>query len=188
MVPEQLIADCIRRDPRAEEALYRRLHPLMMAVCLRYEQNRSDATASMNEGFLKVLTNLGKRRREVPFDAWVRRIMINTSIDGLRKSRKRKEMEQTGLTMEQYDGTQVNDYLKLMEADAFAELLRRVPEMSRKVFNLFAIDGFSHGEIAGMLGISEGTSKWHVSHARGLLRAAIAQSMEPVSNLEPKER
>ncbi|MFN6115684.1 MAG: RNA polymerase sigma factor, partial [Flavobacteriales bacterium] len=70
---------------------------------------------------------------------------------------------------------EVNDYLRHMEADAFAELLQRVPDMSRKVFNLFAIDGFGHQEIAQMLGISEGTSKWHVSNARQTLQQAIAQ-------------
>jgi RNA polymerase sigma-70 factor (ECF subfamily) len=63
-----------------------------------------------------------------------------------------------------------------MEAEAFAELLQRVPDMSRRVFNLFAMDGFAHAEIAGMLKISEGTSKWHVSHARQVLQAALARS------------
>ena len=72
------------------------------------------------------------------------------------------------------DGTDINDYLKHMEAEAFADLLTRVPTMSRTVFNLFAIDGFSHAEIAEMLGLSEGTTKWHVSHARTVLRSAIA--------------
>ena len=68
-----------------------------------------------------------------------------------------------------------NDYLRNMEADAFARLLERVPDMSRRVFNLFAIDGFAHAEIAEQLGISEGTSKWHVAHARQVLQQAIAQ-------------
>jgi RNA polymerase sigma-70 factor (ECF subfamily) len=69
----------------------------------------------------------------------------------------------------------VNEYLHHMEAEAFAALLQRVPDMSRKVFNLFAVDGYPHAEIATMLRISEGTSKWHVSHARKVLQDAIAQ-------------
>ena len=72
-------------------------------------------------------------------------------------------------------GAEVNDSLRQMEAEAFAELLKRVPEMSRRVFNLFAIDGFSHAEIAEQLGISSGTSKWHVSNARQTLQSAIAE-------------
>ena len=69
----------------------------------------------------------------------------------------------------------MNEYLKQMESEAFAQLLDRVPDMSRKVFNLFVMDGFSHSEIAELLGISAGTSKWHVSHARQVLQQAISQ-------------
>jgi len=175
MIAERLIAACIRKDPRAEHELYRTLHPMMLSICSRYEHNRQDASARMNEGFLKVLLNLEKRRPEVPFEAWVRRIMINTVIDGFRKERERKTLERMDMPMDEDLGTEINEYLRHMEAEAFAELLQRVPEMSRKVFNLFAIDGFSHAEIAGMLGISAGTSKWHVSHARQLLQHALAR-------------
>ncbi|HRO39309.1 MAG TPA: sigma-70 family RNA polymerase sigma factor [Flavobacteriales bacterium] len=175
MVPERLIADCIRRDPRAEHELYKALYPLMMSICSRYERNRQDASARMNEGFLKVLLNLGKRRREVPFEAWVRRIMINTVIDHYRKERDRKTHETMDAPMELSAGSVVNDYLRTMEAEVFAELLQQVPETSRKVFNLFVIDGYQHGEIGKLLGISAGTSKWHVSHARQLLQQAIAR-------------
>lgn len=175
MVPPSLIDGCLRKDPRAEEDLYRLLYPMMLSICSRYEHNRQDAKGRMNEGFLKVLLNLGKRRPEVPFEAWVRRIMINTVIDGFRMERERKTRERMELPMDAQVGAGVNDYLRHMEAEAFAELLRQVPEMSRKVFNLFAIDGFSHAEIAELLGISTGTSKWHVSHARQLLQRAIAQ-------------
>lgn len=83
-------------------------------------------------------------------------------------------MESADIEGHEPDGADINDYLKHMEAEAFAALLTRVPMMSRTVFNLFAIDGFSHAEIAGMLGLSEGTTKWHVSHARSVLRDAIA--------------
>ena len=174
MVRENLLAECIRKDPRAEHELYRTLYPMMMSICSRYEHNRQDASARMNEGFLKVLLNLEKRRPEVPFEAWVRRIMINTVIDGFRKEHERKTLERMDIPMENHAGTEVNEYLRCMEAEAFAELLGHVPAMSRKVFNLFAIDGFSHAEIAAMLGISAGTSKWHVSNARQTLQNAIA--------------
>lgn len=175
MVPENLITDCLRRDPRAEQELYKTLYPMMMSICSRYERNRQDASARMNEGFLKVLLNLKKRKPEVPFEVWTRRIMINTVIDNFRKERERKAHEAMDVPVNEHVGSEVNNYLRQMEAEAFAELLQRVPEMSRKVFNLFAIDGFSHAEIGEMLGISAGTSKWHVSHARQTLQSAIAQ-------------
>lgn len=175
VLPESLIARCVRRDRKAEHELYQALYPLMMSICSRYERNRQDASARMNEGFLKVLQNLDKRRPEVPFEAWVRRVMINTVIDGFRKERERKTMERMDLPMDAQAGAEVNEYLRCMEADDFAELLGHVPDMSRKVFNLFAIDGYSHAEVATMLGISTGTTKWHVSNARQLLQQAIAQ-------------
>jgi RNA polymerase sigma factor (sigma-70 family) len=175
MVNEQLIARCLREEPKAQYELYRALHPQMMAICSRYERNKQDAVARMNQGFLKILTNLNKRRPEVPFELWTRRILINTVIDDYRQQRTRKEQETLDTPMEEATSAEANEYLKHMEADAFAALLQQVPDMSRKVFNLFALDGYPHAEIAQQLGISEGTSKWHVSHARQVLQQAIAK-------------
>ncbi|MBK7383668.1 MAG: sigma-70 family RNA polymerase sigma factor [Flavobacteriales bacterium] len=177
MVNDTLIARCAREEPKAQYELYRALYPQMMAICSRYERNKQDAVARMNQGFLKILTNIDKRRPDVPFELWTRRIMINTVIDDFRTQRQRKEQESLDAPLEESVLTEVNDYLREMEADAFATLLERVPEMSRKVFNLFAIDGYAHQEIADLLGISTGTSKWHVSHARQVLQHALAQQM-----------
>ncbi len=177
MVNDTLIARCAREEPKAQYELYRALYPQMMAICSRYERNKQDAVARMNQGFLKILTNIDKRRPDVPFELWTRRIMINTVIDDFRTQRQRKEQESLDAPLEESVLTEVNDYLREMEADAFATLLERVPEMSRKVFNLFAIDGYAHQEIADLLGISTGTSKWHVSHARQVLQHVLAQQM-----------
>lgn len=186
MVRDALIADCIRGEPRAEEELYRALYPLMMSICTRYERNRQDAAARMNQGFLKVLRNLHKRKPDVPFEPWVRRIVINTVIDGFRKDRSRRTTETLDMPEDTSGSSDVNEYLRHMEAEAFADLLHRVPPMSRNVFNLFAIDGFSHAEIAGQLGIREGTSKWHVAHARTILQQAIAQlALNNVHTVKP---
>ena len=179
MIEESLIARCLKEEPKAQYELYRALYGQMMSVCSRYERNRQDALDRVNQGFLKILTNLSKRRPEVPFELWTRRIMINTVIDNHRHEKPRKETEQLDAPLDEGTLTEVNDYLKQMDADAFGELLLRVPEMSRKVFNLFAIDGFAHHEIARMLGISEGTSKWHVSHARQVMQTAIARLAAP---------
>jgi RNA polymerase sigma factor (sigma-70 family) len=180
MVEQELIERCLRKEAKAQYELYRALYGLMMSICSRYERNKDDAVARMNQGFLKVLTNLDQRRPEVPFEAWVRRIMINTMIDAYRSERERKAKETHELPLEDVvrytsDRNEVNGYLEHMEAEAFAELLQRVPDMSRRVFNLFAIDGYAHTEIAAMLKISEGTSKWHVSHARQVLQAVLAR-------------
>lgn len=85
-------------------------------------------------------------------------------------------MHENGLVaVEDVPLAETNEYLREMEAEAFNELLTRLPAMTRNVFNLFAIDGYAHAEIAQLLSISEGTSKWHVSHARQLLREAIGR-------------
>ena len=175
MVTEDLIARCLREEPKAQYQLYKVLYGEMMSICSRYERNKQDAVDRMNQGFLKILTSLNTRRPEVPFEYWTRRIMINTVIDEFRKDRQRKTREVLDAPLEGQGDHDVNDYLRDMEADAFAELLQRVPDASRRIFNLFAIEGFSHAEIADLAGISEGTSKWHVSHARQVLQQAIAQ-------------
>lgn len=182
MVDEKLIARCIREEPKAQYELYRALYGTMMGICSRYERNRQDATARMNQGFLKILNNLGGKRPEVPFVPWARRIMINTVIDDYRKERERKRVETMEQRMEDLDTSEVNEFLVQMEAEDFAALLARVPPMSRNVFNLFAIDGFPHAEIATLLGISEGTSKWHVSNARSILQQAIAARAVPAKS------
>jgi len=174
MVTETLIGRCAKEETRAQYELYRALQPMMMSICSRYERNKQDATARMNQGFLRILQNIGKRRPEVPFEPWARRIMINTVIDEFRKDRTRKVNETLDAPTERPTCIDVNEYLRDMETEAFADLLLRVPPMSRNVFNLFAIDGYGHAEIAAMLGISEGTSKWHVSNARGILQDALA--------------
>lgn len=175
MVTQELIDRCIGGETKAQYELYRVLHGRMMAICSRYERNKQDAVDRMNQGFLKILTHLEQRRPEVPFEPWMRRIMINTVIDNHRKERPRKEAESLDTPIDDGVLHEVNDYLRSMEAEAFADLLRQVPDMSRRVFNLFAIDGYAHQEIAELLQISVGTSKWHVAHARQVLQKAIAQ-------------
>ena len=108
--------------------------------------------------------------------------MINTVIDDYRKERERKSVETMDQRMEDLDTSNVNEFLVHMEVEDFAALLARVPPMSRNVFNLFAFDGFPHAEIATMLGISEGTSKWHVSSARSILQQAIAARAVPAKS------
>lgn len=173
MVNEGLIERCIREERKAQYEMYRALYPMMMSVCSRYERNELDAVSRLNMGFLKILQNLDKRRKEVPFEPWARRIMINTVIDEFRRERQRKQNEVIDGTMEDHDGNSANEYLKHMEAEAFEELLKELPPMSRNVFNMFAIDGYSHAEIAELFGIGIGTSKWHVSHARTVLQRKL---------------
>ncbi|MBL8001457.1 MAG: sigma-70 family RNA polymerase sigma factor [Flavobacteriales bacterium] len=173
MVHDTLLERCIRQEAKAQYELYRVLYPMMMSICSRYERNRQDAAATMNQGFLKILQHLGRRPDHVPFEPWARRVVINTVIDQFRRNKERKAVERLSDDLSDHDTSEVNSYLREMEAEELARLLEQLPPVSRHVFNLFAIDGFAHAEIAEMLGISEGTSKWHVSHARTVLQKAI---------------
>lgn len=175
MVTPSLIERCARQERPAQFELYKALYPLMMSICSRYERNTHDAAARMNQGFLKILQNIGTIKPEVPFAAWASRIMINTVIDDHRRSRERKAMEVYQDAMDDHGGAELNDYVAEMEAEELAGLLQGVPNMSRQVFNLFAIDGFTHAEISSLLNISVGTSKWHVNNARTILRNVLTQ-------------
>jgi RNA polymerase sigma-70 factor (ECF subfamily) len=154
---------------------------------LRYHTNKEDAVAVLNRGFLKILNKLDTRGENVPFEAWIRRIMINTVIDEFRKNRRRKEVmhytdweEPVSATGEELD---FNEADQRLDAEAVEALIQALSPMSRQVFNLFAIDGYAHQEIADRLGISVGTSKWHVSNARKILQQQVTALMKQEEKL-----
>ncbi len=176
----QLIQDCAKKDRKAQFQLYRSCYPLLMGVCMRYRKSEDEAAAVLNAGFLKILNNIEKYNKEVPFEAWIRRIMINTLIDDFRKNRKVKELiEYTDFEHEETftESVDFNTADRMFDAEEIELLIQQLPPMSQKVFNLYAIDGFSHKEVGKMLGISDGTSKWHLSFARKKLREMIKQSV-----------
>ena len=127
----------------------------------------------LNVGFLKVLDNLDKYKSNVPFEAWIRRIMINVLIDDFRKNRKVRELIEYTDFSESFTSEPPIDYNeadKQFDAEQLEAFIQALPSVSQKAFNLFAIDGYTHKEIAELLNISEGTSKWHVSFARKKLQ------------------
>jgi RNA polymerase sigma factor (sigma-70 family) len=179
MVNQPLLLDAAKGDRRAQFQLYKSCFSVLMGVCMRYRRSEEEAAAMVNEGFLKIVNNLPKYTTDTPFEAWIRRIMINTLIDDFRKNRKVHEL------IENQDFTDTNNHNGLVDfntadlnfdAAQLEGMIRALPPMSQKVFNLFAIDGYGHLEIAELLGISEGTSKWHLSFARQRLREMLVQA------------
>ena len=177
-IDNSLIKACIKNDRKAQSLLYKKCFNLLMGVCIRYVNNKEEACALLNAGFLKILNNLKSYKPHVPFEAWIKRIMINTVIDDYRKNKKRKEH----LFYTDFDSHEradaffdYNEADRHFDAEALRAIIRQLPPMSQRVFNLFAIDGFSHQEISKELGISEGTSKWHVSFARKTIIQKIKQ-------------
>ncbi len=181
-VDPQLLQAAQQGDRKAQYALYRVCFPVLMAVCVRYRRDEQEAVAALNSGFLKIIQHLERYRRdEVPFEAWIRRIMINTAIDEFRREKKWRDLTVfTDMVEREYDeAIDWNEAEQRLNVQHLETLLQRLPPMTQQVFNLFALDGFSHREIGDMLGMSEGTSKWHVSHARRKLQAWIKTELKP---------
>jgi RNA polymerase sigma factor (sigma-70 family) len=177
-VQPPLIAACIKHERRAEYELYRVIYSYLMSICMRYAKDRDTASELLNAGYMKILSNLSSYKPEVPFKAWIRRIMVNTLIDEYR--RNKREREKVTYVEEYYDSTdysEVNEALSRINCKQILDHIARLPEATKKVFNLFVIDGYSHKEIAGLLEISEGTSKWHMNSARQKLKEMIEKGI-----------
>jgi RNA polymerase sigma factor (sigma-70 family) len=165
----------MRGDRRMQEELYRRFSPRMYAVCLRYAGNAEEAEDILQEGFVKVFKKLDSFRREGSFEGWVRRIFVNTAIEHFR--RKRYLMPVT----EKEENTIEGKYTSVLDELAEKDILALVQELSpgyRTVFNMYVVEGYTHKEIADMLGISEGTSKSQLSRAKVILQDMVRKFIE----------
>ncbi len=162
-----LITACIRRERKAEYELYRVTYSYLISICLRYTNSREEAKEMLNIGFLKILYNLEKYKPEVPFKKWIRKVMINTLIDEYRKEKKHNErIEYVENYSETQDYAELNEAMVKMDVDQIHSLIVKLPPVSRRVFTLYVIDGFNHKEIAEMLEITDGTSRWHLNFSR----------------------
>jgi RNA polymerase sigma factor (sigma-70 family) len=166
-----LVAECRLGNPRAQKVLYDRLAPGMLGVCLRYLRRQEDAEEALVLGFVKVFRALEQYRHEGSFRGWVRRIMINEALGQLRRQHPMHvDIDECS------DGVATIGAAAESDLDT-ADLLRLIqglPAGYRTVFNLYAVEGYSHPEIAELLGISEGTSKSQLSKARALLQRQLA--------------
>ncbi|HXB05563.1 MAG TPA: RNA polymerase sigma factor [Puia sp.] len=162
----------MQNDRRSQEELYKRFFPAVMALCLRYVRDRNDAVEVLNDSFLKVFRQLGR------YDAakgalytWMRTIVIHTALDSLRRQRAIRDREMLPDADEE-PGVD-NEALAKMSGDELLNLILRLPITTRLVFNLYTIDGYTHREVAVLLGMSEGTSRWHLNDARRQLKIII---------------
>lgn len=161
---------------------------MLMPICYRYMRNEDDAAEMLNKAFLKILTNLEKYDQQKLFDSWAKTITVNTLIDEFRVNNKRQAIfshEETENIQQGYHPFDLNEAEAKLTAEDVQKQISLLPESSKIVFNLFVFDGLSHKEIAKQLEISEGTSKWHVSHARQLL---IAQLSKVFPNIKAMKR
>jgi RNA polymerase sigma-70 factor (ECF subfamily) len=166
----QLVAALKRGESRAHKLVYERFSGKMLAVCTRYCTNRDDAEEVMLDGFMRVFEKINQFREDGSFEGWIRRIMVTESLMFLRKNKQlRQEVALDDTLIEpDYDWADAT----LNENDLL-RLIGQLPEGYRSIFNLYAIEGYSHAEIAELLGISEGTSKSQLSRARTLLQSSL---------------
>ena len=169
----QLLKGCLAGDSRAQQALYEKYAGKMFVVCLRYIKDESEAEDTMVHGFAKVFEKLEQFKGEGSLEGWIRRIMVNQSLLYIRKNKAmylEVDIEKAEHTPD--FGTLDNH----LEADDLLNMVQRLPTGYRTVFNLYAIEGYSHKEIAERLGISENTSKSQLSRARALLQKYLLDS------------
>lgn len=168
-----LISRCIRKDLSAQELLYRNFYGFAMGICLRYSSNRYDARIIVNNGFLKVFNNLYKFDADKPFNPWLGRIMSNTAIDHYRSELRHMNL----LDLSEADGAYESAAIESkLEYEELIRLIQELPPSYRTVFNLYAIDGFTHDEIAKKLKISVGGSKSNLFKARKKLQELLKKS------------
>jgi RNA polymerase sigma factor (sigma-70 family) len=164
----QLIKGCLKQDRKCQKMLYKAFYCFSMAICLRYAGDRDEAAEVMNQGFLKVFTKIESYDPSRPFKAWLGRIMTNVSIDYYRANLKMAYTDDLEKAEHLHDVSVATDN-NLNYNDLLA-MVQRLPQGYRTVFNLFAIDGYSHEEIAEMLNINIGTSKSNLFKARQKLK------------------
>jgi RNA polymerase sigma factor (sigma-70 family) len=165
-----LITNCKAGNRKAQEQLYRSYYRAMMNLCLRYTKTETDALEVLNTGFYKVFKNIHRYNAgKATLYTWIRTVIINSCLDFIKAKQSRPETE---LQMaEQVDVPP--SIIAKMSASEILALVRQLPPATQAVFNLYVMEGYNHLEIGKMIGISEGTSKWHLSEARKKLQNMI---------------
>jgi RNA polymerase sigma factor (sigma-70 family) len=179
---EAVVKGCLKNDRYSQKLLYENYYGSMMAVCMRYTSDREEARDVLHEGFIKVFKNLSRFKEGTNLGAWIRRIMVNTSIDYYRKQAKKPTIVEINHAVHQVD---IHDVISSMGAEEILGYVQDLSPAYRTVFNLYVVEGYSHREVGELLGISEGTSKSNLAKARAKLKARIkaaAQERLPKQN------
>lgn len=180
LTERDLIAYCLKGDSTSQRDLFDMYAGKMMTVCLRYSRHKGEAEDILQEGFIKVFTNLKSFKNNGSFEGWVRRIMVNTALKYISKSSFKNES--LGIESYQIKNSQCDPgvYSKL-GVDELMELINHLPEGYKVVFNLYAIEGYSHKEIANLLSIEESTSRSQLVKARRILQKKINEIQREAS-------
>lgn len=178
---EDIIANCKAEKPWAQEKLFKHFAPKMLGVCRRYLVSVDDARDAMQDGFVKVFLNIHKYEGRSSFSTWITRIMMNTAIDMVKKINK-VQFVRDDYYFNDENGPVDDDFIEPdgLSQQTLLNLIDRLPNGYKIVFNMFAIEGLGHKEIGQILGISEGTSKSQLNRARAFLKTEIKKLQEAI--------
>lgn len=169
-----LLEGCKKRDRESQRLMYKHHYAYAMSICMRYCRTREEAREILNDGFMKVFSKIEQYNPETSFQGWLRRIMINTAIDHYRKEEKHYNQ----ISLQDDDRSLMIPTVQKDDLDHqdLVNMVRQLSPAYRAVFNLYAVDGYTHKEISKILGISEGTSKSNLLKAREVLRKKLQES------------
>ena len=168
----QLVEGCRKNNRLAQKILYEKYFGKMLGIAMRYTKDSNEAVEILNAAFLKVFTSLDKYKDNSNLAGWIAKIVFNCSIDHVRKHTKYRQVMNFEV---ECDRPVLNDSINHLHAEDLHKLIQKLPTASRSVFCLNVIDGYKHKEIAEMLKITVGTSKWHLANARKELQKLIRQ-------------
>jgi len=173
MTEELMLAGCLKNNAAAQEALYNRFSPRMLGVCYRFAKNREDAEDMLQEGLIKVFTQIHQYRNEGALEGWIRRIVVHTCINILKKNKKFSE----SVDLIHANTIHIKEDMipSIMQAKQVVECIRLLPLGYRTVLNLYAIEGFSHKEIANLLDIEESTSRSQYTRSKAMLEEILVR-------------
>lgn len=170
----QLIEDCKNNKPEAYELLYKTYARTLMGIALRYASGNHEAEDILQEAFIRIFKHINTYQYKGSFEGWLKRVVVTTAINRFNQVKNRQENINTDtITNSCFDDNE--NALEKLSAQDLLKMINRLPPGYKMVFNLFAIEGYSHKEIAGQLKISEGTSKSQLSKARNMLQEMLAE-------------
>ena len=176
---QELVEACCRNDRRGQEALYRKFFPVMLRMCLRYTRDEDTAIDIVNTGLLRVFKKIDTFAFRGSLEGWVRRLVYHSMADYFRNNARYLHF----LVFDEKEESLPEQGLDQLYEEDLLNAIQTLPPASQEVFRLFAIEGYSHAEIAVTMSISEGTSKWHLSNARQKLR----ERLKALENWETRE-
>ena len=173
MTEEAILQGCLQNNATSQRELYSRYSPKMLAVCYRFAHNREDAEDMLQEGFIKVFSQIHTFRSQGAFEGWIRRIVVHTCINHLKKNKRFNE----SVDIIHANSIQVREESvpSIVQAKQIVECIRLLPMGYRTVLNLYAIEGYTHKEIAEMLDIEESTSRSQYTRAKQMLEEVLVK-------------